>query len=259
MKIKVKDWAPSSGHIQYGYVPWDSEIFGHPFYEIMFPEGTAVANGSLHDLLTFLRAESEGKCLLFTRVRPSDIGMIRRLSGEGFYQVETVVEPFRDLRSFQPKKGFAALRLRPAVVEDMSHLLALARGAFSMDRFHLDPNLSNDRAGYRYEYWLGNGFKSGESIMAYENAKTGKIVGFCHIKEITRTEVDFSLAAIDKSLHKTGLGVMMYSDCLAECRNRGYESIRTRISVNNTDVLNIYSHLGFLFRRPMATLHLFFE
>ena len=61
MKIEVKDWAPSSGRIQYGYVPWDSEIFGHAFYEILFPKGTA-DDGSLHDLLEFLRGESgEGR------------------------------------------------------------------------------------------------------------------------------------------------------------------------------------------------------
>lgn len=258
-EITFKKWSHPRGQIRYGYVPWDSEIFGFAFYQLYFPKIIQGLSESLHDLLPFLVEESKGKCLVFAKVPSHDTYLIQKLTTQGFYPVEIMVEPFRELRSFKASSRFERLQLRPALVGDRPRLLEIARSAFSMDRYHLDPNLPKDRASYRYEYWLDNGIKSGDPVFVYEDTVKRKSFGFCYLKEVTPGVVDLSLAAVDPGVQKAGFGVMMYSECLNECQKRGYKQVVTRISLNNISVLNIFAHLGFLFRNPTFTLHGYFD
>jgi ribosomal protein S18 acetylase RimI-like enzyme len=241
--------------MRYGHIPWDSDIFGFPFYQLTISETSEGLSESLPKLLRFLCEQSKDKCLVCTKIPSQQVTKMRTLAEHGFYPIEIMVEPYRDLRSYSGTRHFERLSLRPARVEDKSQLFSIARSAFSTDRYHLDPNLSDDRAGYRYEFWLENGMKSGDHVFVYEDATDDRLVGFCHLREINKGLVDFSLAAIDPVFQKAGFGVMMYSECLMECQKMGYSEIVTRISLNNIAVLNIYAHLGFLFRQPTVTLH----
>jgi ribosomal protein S18 acetylase RimI-like enzyme len=241
--------------MRYGHIPWDSDIFGFPFYQVTISEMFEGFDESLPKLLSFLWKQSEDKCLVCTKIPSQQVSRMRTLTEHGFYPVETMVEPYRDLRSFSSNRRFERLSLRPARIEDKPQLFSIARSAFSMDRYHLDPNLPDDRASYRYEFWLENGMQSGDHIFVYEDATDSRLVGFCHLREVDKRVVDFSLAAIEPKFQKSGFGVMMYSECLLECQKMGYAEMVTRISLNNIAVLNIYAHLGFLFRQPTVTLH----
>jgi ribosomal protein S18 acetylase RimI-like enzyme len=257
--IVFNGWSHSKGKIRYGYVPWDSEIFGFAFYQLDIAANFKGLLKSLHDLLVFLADGRKEKCLIFTKLPLQKIHLIQKLTAEGFYPVETVVVPYRELKTFRSNRRFKSLRLRSVTVDDIPNLLNIARSAFLFDRYHLDHHLSNDRASYRYEYWLDNGIKAGDPVFVYEDTKDGRLLGFCHLKEVEQGIIDLSLAAIDPELKKSGLGFMMYSECLLECQHMGYTRIGTRISLNNVSVLNIYAQLGFLFRQPSVVLHYYAE
>ncbi len=254
-EIDLKDWSHSHCRIQYGYVPWDSEIFGFPFYQLYFSDEIRGLSESLQGLLQFLVEETSGKCLVFTKIPSWEVCLMQILTKEGFYIVETMVEPRRELKSFRVNRRFERLHLRPAQIEDKPRLLKIAHHAFLVDRYHLDPNLPNDRASHRYQYWLDNGIRSGNSVFVYEDSINKKLLGFCYIKEVSNEIVDLSLAAIDPAVQKMGFGVMMYTACLEECQKRGYTQVLTHISLSNVAVLNIYVYLKFSFHDPKLTLH----
>jgi dTDP-4-amino-4,6-dideoxy-D-galactose acyltransferase len=254
-EITFKDWPSAHGKITYGQVPWDSEIFGFPFFELRISDYFQGLSESLNEFLQHIARSSRSRCIVFLKIPTKETRIIKALTRQGFYPVETMVEIYRNLQSFSPVRSFERLRLRPATIDDTSKILSIARHAFSMDRYHLDPNLPDDKASYRYEYWLGNGLKSQDLVLIYEDVLKAKSLGFCHLRDIRPDTVDFSLGAIDPSYQKAGLGVMMYSECISLCQKRDKKQMITRISINNVAVVNIFSKLGFLFRHPMLVLH----
>ena len=258
-EITFKDWPHTHGKITYGQVPWDSEIFGFPFFELRISEYFQGLSESLSEFLHHIAKINQSRCLVFVKIPTKETSVIKTLTIQGFYPIETMVGIHRNLQSFSPDRAFERLRLRPALRpatnDDKSKILYIARHAFSMDRYHLDPNLSDDKASYRYEYWLDNGLKSQDLVLIYEDVSKNKPLGFCHLRDIHPDTVDFSLAAIDPSYQKAGLGIMMYNECLSLCQKRDKKKMITRISINNLEIVNIFSNLGFLFRQPTLVLH----
>jgi ribosomal protein S18 acetylase RimI-like enzyme len=236
-------------------VPWDSEIFGFPFFELRISDYFRGLPDCLDDFLKQIISTNRKKCLVFVRIPATEILVIKSLTDRGFYPLETMVEIRRSLKTFKPGRTFERLRLRPAAGDDKTKILAIARHAFSKDRYHLDPNLSDERAGYRYEYWLNNGLENNDHVLIYEDVSKNKSLGFCHLKDIDPTTVDFSLGAIDPAYQKTGLGVMMYNQCLSLCKKQQKNQMLTRISINNMEIVKLFSSLGFLFSRPKLVLH----
>jgi len=254
-EITFKNWPHTNGKIVYSQVPWDSEIFGFPFFELRVLDYFQGLSEFLKKFLHHISKTNPNKCLVFVKIPTKEVRIIKILTEHKFYPVETMVEIHRNLQSFNPGRVFESLRLRPATNGDKSKILYIARHAFSMDRYHLDPNLSDDKADYRYEYWLDNGLKRQDLVLIYEDVSKNKTLGFCHLRDINSDTIDFSLGAIDPSYQKAGLGVMMYNECLSLCKKRKKKKMTTRISINNIEIVNIFSDLGFVFREPMLVLH----
>ena len=70
----------------------------------------------------------------------------------------------------------------------------------------------------------------------YEDTRKGAILGFYHIRDARDGAVDLSLAAVAPAYHGAGIGALMYQAMLNECRQRGYRTAVTRISLNNLPV-----------------------
>ncbi len=205
--------------------------------------------------LHHLANKCKSKCLVFVKIPPKETSVIKTLTVQGFYPTETMVGVHGNLLALKPCRAFKRLTLRPATNDDRAKILDIARHAFALDRYHLDPNLPNDKASYRYEYWLDNGLKSQDLVLVYEDESKNKTLGFCHVRDIDADTIDFSLAAIDPSYQKAGLGVIMYHECLTLCKSREKRKMITRISINNVAIVNIFANLGFIFREPTLVLH----
>ncbi len=254
-EITFNNWADTHGKITYGQVPWDSEIFGFPFIELRISEYFQGLSESLSEYIDHITKNIQSRCLVFVKIPSKQTNVIKALTFQGFYPVETMVGIHGNLQSLKPGRTFERLHLRPAKNDDKPKILDIARHAFSLDRYHLDPNLSDEKANYRYEYWLENGLKNQDLVLIYEDLSKNKTLGFCHLRDINPDTVDFSLGAIDPSYQKAGLGVMMYRECLSLCKIREKKKMITRISINNIEIVNIFSDLGFVFREPTTVLH----
>jgi hypothetical protein len=69
------------------------------------------------------------------------------------------------------------------------------------------------------------------------------------------TAINMSLAAVDWPFQQSGLGALMYQSVLEECRSSGCQIASTRISINNLDVLNLFTRLECDVRNAVVTLH----
>ena len=244
------------GIVRYAHVPWDSQIFGFPFYELdcegVPPEELGEQLG---DWLKSLNKDN--KFLVYTKIPPGSINLARVLTRHGFYFVELVFNIYLPLSRF--KQVFPGqvekFSIRKATEAELQKITDIASRAFCADRYHMDPNVSSDKAGERYAGWVRHGFDVGDSLQVVEDVRTGDLMGFFLFREIERNNVDLSLSAVDLPCQGTGVGAIMYQAVLSECKERGYDTATTDISSNNLAVVNLFSQLGFSIKNSVATYH----
>jgi L-amino acid N-acyltransferase YncA len=250
------------GPLSYALVPWDAELFGMPFYELR-------CDGPVEDIERSLPAwhGEIGKlgqpALVFTRILPAEVRLAEVLSGFGFYPAETTLQISLPLRRFTPIHPRAAgrARLRPAQANDLPAMVAIAEETFTTDRFHLDPHVPTPLSDKRYAQWVERGFRDGDPLFVYESTAQSDtdrdIIGFYLIRGEQGGEVDLSLAGVGSRYRRGGGGALMYEAMLEKCRELGYRTASSTISINNLDVVNLFMCLGFVVRSARLTMHLF--
>lgn len=247
----------AGGPLSFARVSWDSECFGFDVYEIRCEREAGGVARHLPALLARLAAG--GRYLAVTRVPFGRAELVRALTGQGFYPIETSFGISRSLARPLPSRGraFEGLLLRAAGADELPRLEELARTAFRTDRFHLDPAVPDDKADERYARWIRRAFADGDPVFVYEDSGHDRMLGFFHVRGASDGSgvVDLSLAATDPGVQGSGVGVLLYEAVLEQCRALGFRSAQTRITAQNTDVLNLFVHLGFSFDPPVLCLH----
>lgn len=255
-RLERQAFPDAGGPLSWARIPWDSETFGLGFFDIALdPARAEEVARALPALLTEL-ARRDAR-LVQTKVPVAATALLRSLCASGFYPVEAMLSlslPLERMRRIA-ERAPASLALRDARADDLAALAPIARQAFHADRFHLDPHLSSERAGERYEAWLARGLAAGEPVFVYEDVRRGRTVGFFHVRETEPGVVDLSLAAVEPSARRLGLGSLMYQAVVEAVRARGFRTAITHITVQNTDVLNLFARLGFAFHEPVLCLH----
>ena len=245
------------GPLCYAEVPWDSELYGFPFYELRCAPDAA---GRLAPhLAAWLRGLRSRPALVYAKIPSQAVAQNQLLCAHGFYPVETMVElslPLERMVAVTSRPPEHA-RLRPAAEADLPQLVSAAAGAFRADRLHLDTNLPADKADRRFARWLELGWRAGEPVFVLEDRRSGGLIGFFHVRAVDPRTVDLSLGGLAAAYQRSGLGAVLYQSVLTECRARGYRTAVTRVSINNLDIVNLFARLGFSFRNPVTTLHWF--
>lgn len=243
--------------VQYALVPWDTESFGFPVYELRLDERADLDVGDLAEFLQ--RFDTPEGSLVCVKVDQGSVPLLYVLAMNGFYPVETMLEVEGDLAfaATLPREAKIPVRLRPATRDDLPVMTRIASEAFWSDRFHLDPNLSDDAADERYARWVIRAFESDDQLFAYERTDSSEVIGFYQVREVSPDRVDLTLAAVDPSLTGLGLGSVLYRSVIAECAAQGYVTAQTRIVARNLPVLNIFSAMRFSFRCAQTSLHRF--
>jgi GNAT superfamily N-acetyltransferase len=253
--LAFEGFPPGSRDLLYASVPWDSEIFGFPVYQLAF-NGADPAPLSLALDRLLARIAGDRAVLACAKIPSDRVAVAQLLAARGFYPVETSVELSLPLARLQllVRGRTDPLRLRRAVPNDQADLVALARQAFSADRFHLDPNLPPGKADERYAFWIEHAFCRKDPVWVYEHLSPLSLVGFAHLRPAGRG-IDLALIAVTPAHHGTVIGPMMYQSILAQCRSEGYGFATARISMNNISIVNLLARLGFAFRRATTAFH----
>ena len=257
-KVKPEYFPPPDGKLVFNRVPWDSELFGFPFYDLKSSETPAAALAQ--NLQNWLKEISHnGKSLVVAALPPADIERAKILTGNIFYPVETLLEINLPLARFKPliKKRFDHLRIIPAVEDDLEALTTIAKSSFKTDRFHLDDNIPNEQADLRYANWIKNGFKSGAHIFVLKDERAHCAAGFVLARETKPNVYDMSLAALDEKYHNSGAGLILYQAMLVASKERGCKLAVAWISINNLNSLKAAERLGFTVQQAVNKFHWF--
>ncbi len=257
--LHFSSFPPPGGPLAIAPVPWDSELFGFPFYELRAAEAAPEA------LAAPLRAGLDGlprgrPCLVVAGLPPDAVALARILTGAGFYPVETLLKIELPLARFRPAvtgRRFQTLRFRPASELDLPALQAIARSAFAADRLHLDPNLPPERADERYARWLANSLKAGEALFVLDDTRRGGLAGFVLAVRPAPDVYDVTLAALAPAHHHSGAGLWLYQALLQEAAARGLRRVLATISINNLNSLKAAERLGFTAASSVAKYHWF--
>jgi Acetyltransferase (GNAT) family len=211
-------------------VPWDSAALGVDCYEIVAPDA--------HSVQTAL-----GRPGHYTaKVEP--LADKRYLHDAGFYYCDTLIEPWctpdKLARFEHPEVSFSAqVALEPVA--------AICRSAFLHGRFHRDFNIDPKRADLRYENWLRQLHGEGRVLALLFK---GEVAGF-----IAHSNGSLILHAMGEAHRGRGLAKYFWSAVCRHLFEQGQAEIRSSISFTNIAVINLYSSLGFRFRKPVDIYH----
>ena len=136
-------------------------------------------------------------------------------------------------------------------------MCAIARDAFSTDRFHLDPNLPPQKADERYARWVEASFANGDMLSVLEDKPGGRIIGVASAKKTLQNAYHVTLAMMDKSYHHTGAGAFLFQSVMNECKTRGFKLAIAHISINNPSSLKSAERIGFSTFAAVTKFHWF--
>ncbi|MDD5482460.1 MAG: hypothetical protein PHP98_02225 [Kiritimatiellae bacterium] len=256
-ELKQEHFPPPDGALLYARIPWDSELFGFPFYELLC--GETPPEKIQNHLRTWLAAlPPGGPCLAFARLSPQDVALGRVLTNAGFYPVETTLSfkmPFRRFTPVMRRAAVANMVFRRAEEADLPFVVDIARHAFAADRFHLDSNLPPGPADERYARWVERGFRAGELVYLMQDERNGRIMTFIHGRALSSAALEMSLGAVVRDSQNSGIGVATYQFMLAECKTLGFKTVETVASINNMNILKLLLRLGYMLENARMTYH----
>jgi len=257
-KLNFEPFPRPNGPLACAAIPWDSALFGFPFYELkcadVQPELLARHLGGGLDSLPRDRA-----CLVLARLPPEQTLAAAALAQHGFYPVETMLDFDLPLARLNPilKHDRAHYRFRRAAAADLPAVCEIARGAFAADRFHMDPNIPSDKADLRYAGWIEESFRAREPIFVLEETNPPRIAGFIQCRDIAPKVADVCLGAVRRDIQKSGAGVQMYQELFLDYRARGYRKAVTHVSINNLGGVKLTLRYGFTLSKATLCMHWF--
>jgi ribosomal protein S18 acetylase RimI-like enzyme len=211
-------------------VPWDSAAFGLDCYEIVDPDPESV------------RAALARPGHYTAKVDP--LADKRFLHDAGFYYCDTLIEPWctpeRLARFDHPDVAFSA-------EVELAPVAAICRDAFLHGRFHRDFNIDPARADRRYENWLCR-LHAERRVLGL--MFKGEVAGF-----IAHVNGALVLHALGEAHRGRGLAKYFWSAVCRHLFEQGQAELRSSISFVNIAVINLYSALGFRFRKPVDIYH----
>jgi ribosomal protein S18 acetylase RimI-like enzyme len=210
----------------------------------------------------------------FTRLRAPRFGAqatstktAQILEASGFYFVEATLSPYVALSKYAALERFVAdpasvlperskvADLDVVVTSELTpHFVApireIAGESFVDDRFHVDHQCDPETASRRYVLWVDD--------LLGDGAVRFHVLRFQHeaIAFMASKGDNLLLAGFARRHANRGLGEFFWLRVLQDLRRDGVNGVSTVISVNNTSALNLYARLGFTFREPRSTFHL---
>jgi ribosomal protein S18 acetylase RimI-like enzyme len=213
--------------------PFDTEVFGAPVARLIEP--VAFAPDRNPD-----EWRTQKIWLVSCRIPADDdrdIGL--RLRNGGFRHVETQVTLQRDLRRPIPSPSVA---VEQASNDDIAGCQQIARTAFTVSRYNLDPEVDQTRASEYKARWVENSIR-GRADAAFIVRSGGRIDGFnfC-LKQNGAAIVD--LIAVAPESQRQGVGKAMLLRAL-DHYSRQVDVMRVSTQAQNPRSLSMYASCGF--------------
>ena len=201
-----KQWKALRGQgvkLEIAEIPWDSEIFKRPVYEICSLE---IDSRFILDASNFLTTYLEGGNihLCTARIEPEDHQALQCLSNSGFRRIQVGNELELDLNEIRENIKDSKLTARIATEQDWPLLLSESDNLFINDRFYLDTRLDSQIVDSRYRNWILNSLRQPSDSLVI--CSIGELpVGFFVARQESENTVRILLNALFKAHQGKGL------------------------------------------------------
>lgn len=238
------------------HTPWDSELLGVEVYEIRVtrydPSALRLALPGVTSTLV-----QRGRCMACVKLPTGHVAVTKEFTDAGFYYVETAIEQEIELAELRPLWGARPSNffLRDAESDDLPALCEIARTGVTKDRFHLDPAIPSVKADQRMAYWVEAAWRNGDNAWLLEDGRSGGALGFFLCREGLNQTVCMSLASVRNEVKHSGVGVVLLEQSLSKLVESGSRRATARSSLNNLEIVQSLSSLGFSIRDASVTLH----
>jgi len=209
------------GLVTYSKLEWDSTHFGMPMAAIldiiMSQKCLSIRDIKKRAIMLALsELKEKGIIHVSTKADIYDITTVHALEMASFELMDTTVIYAFDFRKPQIPQFENQCTLRLAKSEDENALLRIAAISFSRtrlsdDRFHADPDLSEDKSDALYVEWIRNSIRGDIADAIIVAELEGKPVGFTTIE-------NFRARAEEVGVN---IGALILSAVLPEARGRG--------------------------------------
>lgn len=223
---------------------WDTRSLGRKTLEVLVEPGDGVL-----DVAEALHGDNESQYIV-VKTEPGVFELSQFLTSEGFMFAECSLEVLLNLRRYEMPK------LAQRYMEDISCRRSddsskemifqrIKEGVFDTDRIALDGHFGQGVSAARYLNWIEDEMRSGANL--YHVFFQDEEVGFFVLKEvIPGIEANPFLASLYNGYKGSGLGMCVVVGVeIEEALRRGIKRMRTHVSSNNVNVLNLYEHMGY--------------
>lgn len=173
----AKDKEEISGLVTLIKLPWDTKHFGFKMAKI--GHLICLDNRLIDELINSVIKnclKEKIKHLSF-RVDTQDFSTIHVLQKNGFYLVETLLTYiFTQANRISNLKDI--YKVREFKKRDLPYLEEIAQKSFSQNRFHIDPNISKEKADSLYSEWIKNAPLDKDTAFTFVAEKENQPVGF---------------------------------------------------------------------------------
>jgi hypothetical protein len=235
--------------LQAEFVPWDTKTFGFNVYEL--------SNISIKDFEAFQEIWNEFVTwlnlnlvkLVSVRLASLKKKEIFFLQNNNFLVIENTCQP--RISNLEKFIGSNDILLEEVSSQYLPKVVEIAKNSFDVSRFHSDPKINNKLANLRYSNWIEN-FPSTNKL--WLTRKGEDVISF-FLTEKHGSESYWHLTAVNNDFQGQGFGRKSWIKMLEKENYDGIREVKTKISMENLRILNLYSQLGAKFYNPETSLH----
>jgi len=185
-----------------------------------------------------------------TKVSCDDVIALTALQKHGFNVIDTNVTYELNFTQCNRHQN-STYHFRYAEPQDAREVTNCAANSFVYTRYHLDPQISTEKAHLIKALWAGNYFKGSRGQkMTLATHSDQQVVGFCQILEPDSQTRIIDLIAVDSNHRRQGLAQSMITFGL-----ESETKIVVGTQVSNIPSIRCYESMGFKQFKSQYVLH----
>lgn len=189
----------------------------------------------------------------YAKLPPDAIDALSHLVKQGFALVETSVTLAADSLTTRGVTPDAGITIRDAIAEDHNGVCAVARQAFTLSRFHIDPAIPSATANAIKAGWAGNFFSGKRGDRMIVAAAAGHILGFLQLLSPAPGAWIIDLIGVDQASRGRNIGAAMIGAISRAASDAMTVTVGTQL--RNYRSLAFYQGMGFRITSTSHVLH----
>ena len=216
---------------------FNSEVFGIRMANVLFEEDSDSLESFSAVTEEAIRGQYQHLC---AKIDVLDNKRLNAFLKQEFGLVDTQIMYEITIHNGIVKKNTGITR--PYDFSDKERILEIAKNAYRIDRFHMDPSLPDDKCDCYYEKWSKNLCeRDGDKVFVID--LDGYVLGFTILQYKNKT-ARAVLAAIDSKYQGNGYYTALMTDVLSYLKCKGFEKLYLGIQLGNMPVLKTVSRFS---------------